>query len=453
MEKTKKISFSSMFRLSRRGGHTATKIITVLLSAFSFMLVAFSTMSFAYDKVDYITKYYSKIFKEQSYMTFVAAQKADGKTEDRSYHVVGLTEISELEQYDIDTETSVYYLGHCSWGSSLGTTQKTAYADIVSTEHGGDYGIWGSPEAYRALDFSVLAGDFPQKDGEIAISEAHFQAYRNRKLFVKGEGAVAVEKYEDVVGKVVQWSELAVYTIVGVIETGYDVEKDNDEYSPLGKIMFSDCYKEIEGYSAVVASYCAAPKDKATIKKYVKIADNLMRNGQADSVFLPNDQDLFYPIDVGIIADVEGNYYLEMGEDEVIAYICLIVGAFLCSFAILLNGHLTTQSILAKESKIGILRAMGTNKWTITQIIWVDVLLCALGTFILALCMLLGVYYGFFLEMFGSRSYFVFNGWTVLILAAICFGVPLLSSLLPLHKFFKKSIVENISGNESRQKK
>jgi len=221
----------------------------------------------------------------------------------------------------------------------------------------------------------------------------------------------------------------------------------------LGKIMFSDCYKDIDGYSNVKAAYCAAPKDKATLKEYVKIADDLMENGEEQYVFLPYGLDYFYPMEVEVIYDENGDVCLAMDEDKIISYCCLIVGAFFCIFAVLLNGHLTTLSIHAKERKIGILRAMGTDKWTVTQIIWVDVLLCALGTFILALCMLLWVYYGFFLNMFVGCPYFVFNGWTVLILAAICFGVPLLSSLLPLHKFFKKSIVENISGNESRHKK
>ena len=41
----------------------------------------------------------------------------------------------------------------------------------------------------------------------------------------------------------------------------------------------------------------------------------------------------------------------------------------------------------------------------------------------------------------------VFTGWTVLILAGLSFGVPILCSLVPLRKFLKKSIVDNISGN------
>lgn len=75
--------------------------------------------------------------------------------------------------------------------------------------------------------------------------------------------------------------------------------------------------------------------------------------------------------------------------------------------------------------------------------------------FLLSLVFTVAVFYGFWQEMWEFSSFgvspFVFNGWNVLILAVLSFAVPLLSALVPLKRFFKKSIVDNISGENPKK--
>ena len=43
------------------------------------------------------------------------------------------------------------------------------------------------------------------------------------------------------------------------------------------------------------------------------------------------------------------------------------------------------------------------------------------------------------------------NGWNILILLALSFLVPLLCTVMPLRRFLKKPIVDNITGNRERK--
>ena len=75
------------------------------------------------------------------------------------------------------------------------------------------------------------------------------------------------------------------------------------------------------------------------------------------------------------------------------------------------------------------------------RIFFVEVLLIALCSFLLALGLSALAYYGLlqpwtFRADFGV-SVLQFNGWTVLILAGLSFSVPLLSTLVPLKRFLK----------------
>lgn len=119
-------------------------------------------------------------------------------------------------------------------------------------------------------------------------------------------------------------------------------------------------------------------------------------------------------------------------------------------FSILLCWHLTTSSLNLKKRKIGVLRALGAGDADVKRIVLFEALIVAICSFALALLLSLGVFYGSlqpltYMAQFGV-SMLNFTGWNVLILAVLSFTVPLLSTLVPLKKFLKKPVVENITG-------
>ena len=100
------------------------------------------------------------------------------------------------------------------------------------------------------------------------------------------------------------------------------------------------------------------------------------------------------------------------------------------------------------------LRALGANEADVKRIVLFEALFVAICSFLLALLLSLGVFYGglqplTYMAQFGV-SMLNFTGWNVLILAVLSFGVPILCSLVPLKRFLQKPIVDNISGNLSK---
>lgn len=119
-------------------------------------------------------------------------------------------------------------------------------------------------------------------------------------------------------------------------------------------------------------------------------------------------------------------------------------------FSVLLCWHQIAAMLRLKERSIGILRSLGATERFVFRLLTGETLFLRGAIFLAAL---LGtvLLYDLWLApatavgSFGV-SFLVFNGWTVLILAALSFAVPLLSTLVPLKKFLKKPVVENITG-------
>lgn len=138
-------------------------------------------------------------------------------------------------------------------------------------------------------------------------------------------------------------------------------------------------------------------------------------------------------IDIVRIGAYEANLVLDfkLGQDELagIAFICGIGVAFLI-FAILLNAHLMTAMTELRRRQVGVLRALGAKEGQIECIFLAGTLLLSAVIFLFSPAATIAVYYGFWqpLTMFDpiGLSPFVFNGWTVLILAGLSFAVPLL---------------------------
>ena len=141
----------------------------------------------------------------------------------------------------------------------------------------------------------------------------------------------------------------------------------------------------------------------------------------------------------------------QFNDEFSILVIGLGAGVLFGVFSVLLCWHLTTSSLNLKKRKIGVLRALGAGENDVKHIVLCETLLIACCVFCAALAISAGAYYGLiqgwsYIPRYGV-SLFNFTGWNVLILALFSFGVPLLCSIVPLRKFLKKSIVDNISGN------
>ena len=140
----------------------------------------------------------------------------------------------------------------------------------------------------------------------------------------------------------------------------------------------------------------------------------------------------------------------QFNDEFSILVIGLGAGVLFGVFSVLLCWHLTTSSLNLKKRKIGVLRALGAGDADVGRIVLFEALIVAICSFALALLLSLGVFYGFFYELFYIEQYGIaklnFTGWNVLILAVFSFAVPLLSALVPLRRFLQKPIVENITG-------
>lgn len=89
------------------------------------------------------------------------------------------------------------------------------------------------------LGVELYAGKYPEKQGEIAISYHTYRgfkagAYKTDDIYIDGSMIEPTDKENGILGKTVTLSHYYVFTIVGIIDSGYDYEK-NSHLDPLSK--------------------------------------------------------------------------------------------------------------------------------------------------------------------------------------------------------------------------
>lgn len=274
-----------------------------------------------------------------------------------------------------------------------------------------------------------------------------------------------IDSYEDLLGKT-----------LGHYELKEENRRDEHETLPdevviVGIVDMSDRpawprrYPYIEPFSSILRSEAWLQAQREAGKLYTEsmVARNFNKSVDVvrDAVSLtlalseaatPRFEGLSPYVDVCV-----GAYYVNSLVDYMIdtnLYLLILivcgVGVVFLIFAILLNAHLMTAMTELKRRQVGVLRALGAKEGQIECIFLTGTLLLSAVIFLCSLAATIAVYYGFWqpLTMFDQigLSPFVFNGWTVLILAALSFAVPLLSTSVPLKKFLEKPVVKNITG-------
>ena len=448
-------SIALRFALPRKWG--VSKLFAVLLSAFSFVLLGVAGMGYLFDRRDYIARACFDQAKEQGYVAFAGnGNYAPGNTMDEK-------ELAAFQETGIplvfEADAGVFGWTHFVEGGVPASLLQLG--GMV-----GSLGLAGGAEDYAAIGFSLLAGKYPSAADEVAVSELHFEAFRTggyvdaSKQFVwsEGEGGgfefvgdreagerVAVSSYDDILGKRLGNGDPAadsrtrVYTIVGVVDTHAEEEALDDmtlvslRTDPSRHLLFSEEHRANE--QTIVFG---GVKNKRMMRCAVELVlDAREKEGNGNGSPAP----LGY---TSLLPD-------ESRTDE--WYVGVFGGAaggVLLLFSVLLCWHQMAAMLRLKERSIGILRSLGaTEKFVFRLLTGETLFLC--GAIFLAALLGTVLLYDLWLApatavgSFGV-SFLVFNGWTVLILAGLSFSVPLLSTLVPLKKFLKKPVVENITG-------
>ena len=459
-----KLPILMCLRLSLPKKWGVTRILAVFLSAFSFLLFAVASMGYLFSRRDYIARAYYHKAETQGYVAFA---------ENGSYAPDKAMEGEALE--NLQTETGISFVFEADAGVPGWTHFVEGEVPASLLQFGGmigSLGLAGGAEDYAAIGFTLLAGEYPSAANEVAVSELHFEALRTggyvdaskQFVWVEDEGGgrfdfngdltaeerIAVSSYEDILGRRLgngdpaADSRACVYTIVGVVDThsGEELLEEATFVSfrthPAAHLLFSEEHQAQE--QTIVFG---GIKNKSMMRRVVDLVlDAREKEGDEGEFAAPLDYTTLLPDEsrtdewyIGVVGGAAGGLFL--------------------IFSVLLCWHQTTAALRLREKKIGILRSMGATGKDISRLLMFETLFTSMVIFLLSLLGTVLLYYWWLapataIGSFGV-SFLVFNGWTVLILAVLSFGVPLLCSIVPLRKFLKKPIVDNISGNLSKR--
>ena len=483
-----KVSFKTLFYLAFQG-KWARRVITIILSAFAFSLFALGMTSYTYNYENNIVKGYLNYNQNRTFNIIDGVHTVDDIKQIEE--MIGTQCLYFPQETLQNSETFLY------WNNFLGTADRndrmrtivqiygleeevsndfshgSPYDSIYLKTLGGAMYNYGTEQMYHSMGYELLAGKFPTEEFEVAISEAHFEAfyrlgYRDVSECFRWNGSryeinedtaqankIEIKDYTDILGKTLGAGNIGTdehayeYKIVGVVNTNFNTDYEGEEINnyPAGRFLLAGFDRETAGLQANTKVYCPAISDKAVMKKFVQQILSWKAAYEAGEI---ND----YPI----LNDMDKMFHTETFNNEKIFLVIGLAGGGLFGiFAVVLNSYLTSQSIQSKQKKIGILRSMGADRKTVSKIFILESLIMATTIFLLALCASLAAFYGWLqpwalINQFGV-SVLVYNGWTALILAAVCYAVPLLSTLFPLKKFFKQTIVDNLSGNYKKKSK
>ena len=389
-------------------------------------------------------------------------------------------------------------------GEIVGETEEyKAYLQETEGKYFADPGTKvsvGSEASYEELNYRLLAGRYPEGVNEIAVSEEiyeHFvwggyvdalaegcytlqeftfvfetyEAYAwDDSVIPPKEAGVKIDSYEDLLGKTLGHYELKEENRRDEHETLPDEVVIVGIVDMSARPTWPRRYPQIEPFSSILRSEAWLQAQREAGKLYTEamvarnfnnsvdiVRDTVSLTFELSEAANPRFEGISPYVDVNV-----GAYYVNSLVDYMIdinLYLLILIvcgiGVVFLIFSILLNAHLMTSLMSMKRKQIGVLRALGVSKRRVRELYLTGTAVLGLLIFLLSLIFTVAVFYGFWQEMWKFSSFgvspFVFNGWKVLILAVLSFAVPLLSALVPLKRFFKKSIVDNISGENPKK--
>ena len=465
-----KLPFKTTFRFAMLGSFL-TRALTIFLCAFSFALVTLASTGFLYDQVDFLTRaLLNYMANTPSSLNFCYY---DLKAQDWCIPSKWMEHIRE--------ETGLDFVYHYDYSINEGLWRflSADYWIIPFCEP-----VSGTPQAYRDCGVKLVAGKFPEEMDEVAITLEQFEALQtcgyayNIQNYVYnedgywGEGWYYVEAgsaeiqridtYNDAIGKefVVTGDpetgsrgieSLYTLRISGIVDVSEAELWDRESYVVLHSAAWQETFWPTMKDN--VRHMWQAPTDdydlaRTCVELSLEMVDEFLE------IYPDHDE---YDVNLGVypitdFVDITTiTSYKFWGHKNSIIFIGAVAGAFFGIFAALLCWHLMTSMLSVQRIKIGILRSLGAGEKDVVKIVLLFAFILSVFTFLLAIGFTLAGYYGFLYPAFYTPKYgvseFVLNGWNFLVLAVLSFGVPLLCSVVPLRKFLKKSIVENISGN------
>ncbi len=488
-------------------GSLISKILAVVLSAFSFAFFALATSGYTFTEEEFFVEAYLSQLQRSPYLVYYANIRGiEGMKqfrpllEDENVKLMGVIEdpiLFKPENFLPD------------FGEEFSKDPDHQNFSYMR------YPLCGSAEQCEFSNYSLLAGRYASSEDEVVIAKDYFEAFRkygysdNRNLYEPYEdeddkgyimykfhteaGAnerQEINTYSDIIGKKVAACDDNFYldlTIVGVYDNTNFRKYDEDFYfdscganaqltaggNPV--ILLSDAFEKKYGDSgnsllrvnALMARVNDEMKQRSSVKKIVKnalaIVDYCLLNNtlKDDPYFGESYRDEDYTKrhiydNSGMFGALKmigpwdtSNSLWAGSASEAISVAA--IGCFLFAIAVILNASLITDVMYWNRKEIGVLRAIGYRKRSILKMIFISTLFLAFAIFVISSIITTGLYWGWFRETVTfNRDYvrFIINGWTYLILFGMSVSVPILSAIIPIFIFFKRPIVENIKARE-----
>ncbi len=509
------------FRLLASKKRIVTTLVTIFISALACALFALAWSGWCYDYCDLATRGY----------LHYAASKTGSYAADEPYPYFSLDTAGEYpylclspsgtisnsivnrhrfsfeQMRAIEEDTQIPFVremvnteGVSYWGCYAGATLPNSLSTVPNADAvhdlltawrltngtAGSLELAGSEEDYSAMGFTLLAGRYPRSRYEVALSEAHYEAFAaqgyidvsarftteidddfgtyNLKYDVARQPDVPVQpigQYEDLLGKTLMgWSDelphLRTFTIVGVVDTHCNVRRAQDDWEnyPAGRILRAE-----ETGIEVCRAFC--PRlDEGRASRLFKLCDAYQKEAlEAERL---SGESIDYPLPLrGDFFDFSRPEWVYVDTSANVIYSCtLSVGALSAAVgfvALLLGGFRTERMVEDREKEFGILRSMGASDGTIFKILLADIAAMACAIFLVALAASLGMYYAW-IRPWGYSAFMdayelVYNGWTVLILFGGSAVLAMLAAVFPVCRLLRRSVMENIVGRREGKKK
>ena len=506
-----KLPFGISFRVAMFG-RKLTKVLTILLCAFSFALFGLASTGFLYNEVNTLTQVYLNYL--QNIQPAILLTEVDNFGQERH---ISQERIAYFKQ-----ETGLDFV-YCYMDAEDSVHRFYAEYETESPERLSETILSGSAATYEDCGFQLMAGRYPEADDEIVITLSRFQDFQklgyayNDYHFVhirdgvvlsdvpysyqynstgdrfieihSGRGSVHVSgdytgyvyvefkergepeeirTYDDIIGKKIicfgdpQTGSLGkenIYdaTIVGVAD---DSQAHFNIYTLRRVSLRSESWRETFAPSVQddVECLAAGPTDDYDLARTCVELSLEMLDAYEAKYPDANQHDApsmgAYPVTTWVDHTTLAHSNFWAGE-KLLIFFGLVGGFLFAIFSVLLCWHLMTSTLALQRIKIGILRSLGAGEADVVRIILIEALLVAVCSFLLGLIFTLAGYYWVLYPLFYIKIYgvcpLVLNGWNILFLAGLSFIVPFLCTIVPTKKFLKQSIVDNISGNLSKR--